>query len=149
MKDKLVSYFNIGIFAYFNLVAGIFFITLACYTRFIHGVGTLHDLLINSGVTTPDGRNNLVHILSAIGCSGVLYIFIRFFTSLKGCPRIKSNFNNCIGAGSFYIAGEVLWEFFNTLNTANQFLYDLIGVAIYLLATCLILKIWQKNDAAI
>lgn len=149
MKDKLVSYFNIGIFAYFNLVAGIFFITLACYTRYIRGDGTLHDLLINSGVTTPDGRNNLVHIVTAIGCSGVLYVFVRFCTSLKACARIKSDLNNCIGAGLIYIAGAVLWEFCNALNTANQFLYDLIGVAIYMLATSLILKIWQKNDAAI
>lgn len=126
MKDRPHAVFNLG--------AAMLFCGLAFYIRYIHGVGTLHDFLINSGVATNEERDNLVHIFSAIGTPGILYFIMGFITSSKVCARIDSSLNNCIGAGIFYIVGAVLWEFYDSRNTANQFLYDLIGVSIYMFA---------------
>ena len=127
-------------FMMFNLRIGIIFCILAVYIRYIHGEVTLHDYLIKSGALDFQGRDNLVHFFCGIGFPGFLYLIANWFLSLKACKKINSLFLSSLLAGIFYVLGQILWEFFDERNTANQFLYDCIGVFIYIVAASIYAK---------
>jgi uncharacterized membrane protein SirB2 len=95
------------------------------------------------------GYANFEHIMAGIGSPAFLFVI---FVSIGILIRKKNNitkkipyFNIALMSSITYIGVAVLSEFFKSTNQENQFLYDLIGVLIYMVFGYWYIQIRKKK----
>lgn len=91
-------------------------------------------------------HTNLEHFVSGLGISAfavlIFYsiVMIYFKTNKESEKKPVSLFYISLVAGGFSLAKAISWEFYNSQNTSNQFIYDLTGILMYLILMAMIFK---------